>query len=287
MNHFNTCIDELATANTFIGTSYNEFELDNFVGETKATERNRVYAKSIGWDKYYFDISSRFLGVDMFPITELDFTQRVYEWQSKACFKNPDGILGPATWREMALILGVSKLPRARGPIYAVNYPLLRTGLGYCCYKPLSLRYALVETRNALSQIGVQWFNQNGNWPRIRIADISKRGGGVFKPHSSHRMGIDVDLWLQSENGRNISNFNKSQRAHYSPELTSRLATTIRNNSILPVHKIWFADKNVENINKDNSHFNHMHVRFTMPQRYNLNEMKRKASIGKYEGSYA
>ena len=258
-------------------------ELDFFVDESRAVGANREYGRSLGWDARYFDIARRLLGVETFPITERDFAERLLEWQKRHCFEDVDGILGPTTWKEMRLLLGLMPAQPPKGPVRAADTPMPKYGAGFCCHKRLERRYGLSETIEALKTVGLRWQRRHGTRPRIRIADISLRGGGRIAPHGSHRLGIDVDLWLESAGGGNLTH---SRRRHYSPKLTGELATVIRDNGVLGVHKVWYRDREVASTDYEKSHYRHLHVRFCMPARHDLAAMKRAAFPKGTKGSY-
>ena len=172
-------------------------------------------------------------------------------------------------------------------PVEEVNYPLPQTGLGYYRAKKNERRYGLVDTIHALTQIGVIWFIEHPNGPRIRIGDISKQGGGQLPPHGSHRMGIDVDIGLmRNDDLEQKVNF-RTQPHAYSPERTQELVDVIRNNGALEVHKIWLGEgSGVNNVTPDQDHFDHLHVRFCVPARYSLYSMKSRAFPAGTKGTY-
>lgn len=153
--------------------------------------------------------------------------------------------------------------------------------------KPQSHRYGLPETIAALKEIGRRWKSAHPSDPPIRIRDISRCGGGRFRPHGSHRMGIDVDIGLMRNDGVSSGVNFKTQPRTYSRKLTQEMINTIRSNGVLKVHRLWFADRKVSNVNHDNIHNNHVHVRFCLPARYDLKKMIKAAFPGGTKGTYA
>jgi hypothetical protein len=138
-------------------------------------------------------------------------------------------------------------------------------------------------TIRALQEIAAQWHAAHPQGPRIVIRDISPRGGrvGRFEPHSSHRVGLDVDLNLE---GGKASWYNKKGpkvndrwtwelNSTYSPSLTRELAQLILGHPTggLKVKFILFDDPEVNSIStkvfKDRTslHRDHLHVRFCAP----------------------
>ncbi len=210
-----------------------------------------------------------------------------------------DGIVGSRT-EAMLIMLSFSSPPvssnpssssstgTTSGPIPAVNVRML-SALGLHVRKN---QFGLPETIKALIEIGKRWQAKHPNGPQIRIADISRFGGGEYREHGSHRMGIDVDIGLMRKDGRNKKVNFKTDPNLYSRPLTQEMINTIQANKILKVHRLWFNDSQVSNINPDNKngpfHNNHVHVRFCLPSKYNLGAMKRAAfPIKGTKGTYA
>lgn len=257
---------------TFEGEMYDEFENDGLIGEVSiktdnAVKKNQTLMKSLGWQPHYNLIASKLLGFKT-PPAESDFAQAVAEWQHRLCFSQVDGIIGSQSWAEMKYMLDLVPAPAPTVPIQQVNSLMPKGGLGFCCHKPQERRYGLPETVVALMQVGMLWFAKHPQGPRMRISDISKRGGGKFPPHKSHRVGLDIDIWLMRNDGKEGAFHYIRNSSVYSRTLTQELVDTIRNNGILPVKCIFFEDSKVTGVRGDGAHFDHMHVRFCMPARY-------------------
>jgi hypothetical protein len=162
-------------------------------------------------------------------------------------------------------------------PYPEVNTPLPASGPGYKRrHKGAGRSYGLPEMIQALTEIAANWQSTHPNGPRILYSDISRQGGGKFKPHSSHRVGLDVDLRL--ENGRSAwyekewksdGSFKWKSNPKYSRTLTQELSDVFNNyiNGTLKVKFILFDDPQVSGVKKDKSspHLNHFHVRFCAP----------------------
>jgi hypothetical protein len=168
-----------------------------------------------------------------------------------------------------------------------VNALMPRSAPGIDASKPESHRYGLPETIAALKRIGQLWKTAQASAPPIRIRDISRCGGGRFSPHGSHRMGIDVDIGLMRNDGRNAAVNFKTQPGKYSRRLTQEMVNTIRGNGVLKVHRIYFGDRGASNVDHDNIHNNHVHVRFCLPSRYDLVAIKKAAFPEGTKGTYA
>ena len=120
-------------------------------------------------------------------------------------------------------------------------------------------RFGTKRTIEALLEVG-RTFSTRHNGLRIGIGDISKRGGGQISGHASHRKGVDVDVRLIRNDGREAGC--RYQDAVYSRALTQDLVNTFRNNSIFPVKFIFFNDPQVRGVSQWPNHDNHLHVRF-------------------------
>jgi hypothetical protein len=174
--------------------------------------------------------------------------------------------------------------PAVGGAAYPeVNTPLPPSGPGFIRRKDESRSYGLPETIRALQEIAAEWHKANPRGPRIVISDISPQGGslGQFKPHSSHRVGLDVDLNLEggkaswyNRKGPKVNNRWKwEENPRYSRSLTRELTRLILEHPKggLKVKFILFDDPEVRAISsqvkKDESspHLDHLHVRFCAP----------------------
>lgn len=147
------------------------------------------------------------------------------------------------------------------------------------------------ETIAALTEIGRRWQAAHPSGPLVRIGDISLCGGGKFPPHGSHRMGIDVDIGLMRNDGSDKKVNFKMQPSKYSRPLTQEMVNTIRSNGVMKVHKLWFNDPEVSNIDLDPldgpKHNDHVHVRFCVPSHYDRKAMMKAAFPGGTRGTYA
>jgi murein endopeptidase len=115
-------------------------------------------------------------------------------------------------------------------------------------------------TIRGVMEIAEAWAAANSS-PRLQIGDISRRGGGQFPPHKSHKLGVDVDIRPITKNGNeepvNI------HLANYSHERTRALCELIRQ-TITGV-RIFFNDPRLINLGLAQrlaGHDDHLHVRF-------------------------
>jgi len=175
-----------------------------------------------------------------------------------------DGIVGPQT--EAALVAaGAPAPPQVSTPTTSnqINSQLPVSGPGFYCYSPASRRYGIAETIRALQQIGATWASSAPAGPRIGVGDISLQGGGPISGHASHQRGVDVDLRLMRNDGREEPTVYQS--AQYSRPLTQRLINIIRANGVLRVQYIFFNDPQATGVSPWPNHDNHLHVRFYNP----------------------
>lgn len=180
-----------------------------------------------------------------------------------------DGIVGPIT--EAALIAaGAGQPPQTGGgtgttpgPSSAVSTRLPSPGTGYYSYKPGTNQYGLSETIQALQAIGTQWHRAHPTGPRLGIGDISLNGGGPMSGHASHQKGLDIDIRLVRNDGREEPvTYHQSM---YSRTLTQELVNLIRANGVLRVQYIFFNDPQVTGVQTWPNHDDHLHVRFYAP----------------------
>lgn len=189
-----------------------------------------------------------------------------------------DGIVGPIT--EAALIAaGASQPPQVGsgggttpGPNAAVTTRLPSPGQGYYSYKPGTNQYGTSATIRALQAVGTQWHRAHPSGPRIGIGDISLNGGGPMSGHASHQLGLDIDIRIVRNDGREEPcNYTLST---YSRSLTQELVNLIRANAVLRVQYIFFNDSRVTGVQPLSGHDDHLHVRFYPPGASSVRELE-------------
>jgi Penicillin-insensitive murein endopeptidase len=171
-------------------------------------------------------------------------------------------------------------------PYPEVNTPLPPSGPGFVRRHKEERSYGLPETIRALVEIAAAWNRAHPQGPRIAIGDISPPGGSLdkFEPHSSHRVGLDVDLNLeggnaswQNKKGPKVDNrWQWVNNPTYSRSLTKELARLIVDHPKggLKVKFILFDDpevwsvSNKVKIDKSSPHRDHLHVRFCAPPHF-------------------
>jgi N-acetylmuramidase/Putative peptidoglycan binding domain len=81
----------------------------------RAVERNRHFARALGWQPYYDQIA-RLLGFSALTPAEAAFAAAVQRWQ-RAQGLAADGILGPNTWARMRARLGAPPARPSASPV--------------------------------------------------------------------------------------------------------------------------------------------------------------------------
>lgn len=182
-----------------------------------------------------------------------------------------DGIVGPIT--EAALLRAGAAPPPDATPgapgttppttTVPVDTPLPASGTGYYSYTSPDKRYGTAATISAIQSIASAWNRANASGPRLGIGNISKRGGGEFPPHSTHREGLNVDI-RPVRNDRGESRVKYTDRS-YSRSLTQELVNLIYANPVLGVSSILFNDSSVQRVKPYEGHDDHLHVTFKRP----------------------
>jgi peptidoglycan hydrolase-like protein with peptidoglycan-binding domain len=108
----------------------------------------------------------------------------------------PNGILSDETFRLLfktpAPTIQISAQPTSTG----IDFVLPISGEGYTTYNREQNgadQFGLESTINAIIALSRKWFFLHPE-VRLQIGDISRKGGGRFPPHASHKNGRDVDV---------------------------------------------------------------------------------------------
>lgn len=175
----------------------------------------------------------------------------------------PNGVLTDETYR--ALLASVpSPTPSAdHGDPDRIDTVLPAEGRGFITYRREpggADQVGRAATIRGIMEVAEAWSAAHAS-PRLQIGDISRRGGGPFPPHKSHKLGVDVDVRPITKNGNeepvNI------HLANYSHELTRELCELIRG-KIAGV-RIFFNDPRLITLGLAQrlaGHDDHLHVRF-------------------------
>ena len=115
-------------------------------------------------------------------------------------------------------------------------------------------QYAHPEMLTILFSIERQW--QAIDHRKFGIGNISLSGGGRFKPHGSHKNGLQVDIRPLRKDGAHVP-VNYFQ-AGYDKEATARLIGLFRAHPA--VITVYFNDLSIPGVLPMVNHDNHFHV---------------------------
>jgi len=110
--------------------------------------------------------------------------------------------------------------------------------------------------------VGAAWNGLHSDRP-FSIGQISKKGGGPFPPHKSHRLGVDIDVRPMRKDGQN--EHVTIDDAEYDRALTTELIELWWKKA--PVQAVFFNDPTVIAARLSqfvDGHGNHFHVRLRM-----------------------
>jgi murein endopeptidase len=145
----------------------------------------------------------------------------------------------------------------------AVDTLLPESGRGFATYNRElggADQFGRAATILAIQTLGAAWAERHP-FP-VFVGDISRRGGGSFPPHGSHKDGRDVDLRPFRHNGEpGATNIGDPSYDH---ALTRELVVLIKDR--FPATSILFNDGNLVRDGLTRAfagHDNHLHVRFT------------------------
>jgi peptidoglycan hydrolase-like protein with peptidoglycan-binding domain len=175
----------------------------------------------------------------------------------------PSGILSDETFRVLfktpAPVLAIATAPTASG----IDFVLPPEGEGFTTYsrEPNGAdQFGTQLTINAIVALAKKWFFLHPE-VRLQIGDISRKGGGAFPPHASHRKGIDADFRpIRKDNRMDPISVGEVEYDSIRTEEFVKLVLTRHPNAT-----IFFNDSRL--INKGLTkhaagHHNHLHVRF-------------------------
>lgn len=160
-----------------------------------------------------------------------------------------DGVAGPVTWRNL---------------IWHYDYP----GFGSMCDKdPDGNGRANWGTGAAIGQLerAAAVFAGTGQG-RVPLGDIGFEHGGAIPGHSSHRVGLDVDVWpIRTDSAQCTAGRITWRSSTYDRAATRQLVRAIRNAAPGHIKLIFFNDPTLisEGLTTQYpNHDNHLHVRY-------------------------
>lgn len=132
------------------------------------------------------------------------------------------------------------------------------SGYGWYSGAPSGNRWGVPRMVNGFILMGRHWANgyPGVKGKRIRSNAISRKYGGYFPPHATHRYGknIDVSPIMDSGNGGIVYIYQGAYSRYY----TSKLVRLER--AVWYVHSILFNDTKIAGCRWYRGHNNHMHV---------------------------
>ncbi|MEV4760039.1 penicillin-insensitive murein endopeptidase [Micromonospora sp. NPDC049559] len=173
----------------------------------------------------------------------------VVSFQSHAGI-GPDGIVGPTTWTNLA---------------WHYAYPDLSSGL--CDQDPDGNGLANWATGAAIGQLeaAATAFAATGRGP-VPLGDAGFEHGGGIPGHSSHDVGLDIDVWpIRTDAAQCTAGRITWQSATYDRAATRQLVNAIRAAAPGHVSFILFNDPTLiaEGLTSQYAnHDNHLHVRY-------------------------
>lgn len=135
--------------------------------------------------------------------------------------------------------------------------PQAPEGAGYYVYGTPGnggRQYAHSSLMSILFFIERKW--QEIDERRFGIGNISLAGGGKFKPHDSHRNGLQVDVRPLRKDGRHAGV--KYFESGYDRDATAKLIRLFTQHPF--VTKVYFNDRRIPGVFPLDSHDNHFHV---------------------------
>jgi penicillin-insensitive murein endopeptidase len=144
------------------------------------------------------------------------------------------------------------------------GYILLQTeGKGFYHYDgsdhPYTDAWGMSDTIACIEKLGEAWEDRYPNRARIGVGDISRRKGGKFPPHHTHRLGMDVDIRPVSKLGEEKVSIGQTT---YDRVQTTELIELIL--EICDVELIYFNDRKINRkivkVKHFKGHHNHIHI---------------------------
>lgn len=216
-------------------------------------------------------LQDRLIAVGAMTVAEMMSGPGVFGPKTDAALKafqrnngiEPSGVLTDQTYQAL-LLAAPAAIPKTDLlDSLSVETVLPEQGIGYVTFnrEPGGRdQVGRPSTIRLIQQLGEAWNERHLTVP-IAIGDISRRGGGPFPPHASHKDGRDVDIRPLTNNGRNEpTNIGTTNFSH---ALTRELILLIREKFDPEV--IFFNDPlTIEEglTRRAAGHHNHLHVRF-------------------------
>jgi peptidoglycan hydrolase-like protein with peptidoglycan-binding domain len=175
----------------------------------------------------------------------------------------PNGILTDETFRLLFNTAVSAMSLKPNGTNKDIDFVLPISGKGFKTYnrEPGGAdQFGLITTINALISISIEW-NLLHPEVNLQFGDISRRWGGTFKGHASHRNGNDADMRpIRKDNSLAAVTIDDDE---YDAGRTTEFVKLIRQR--IPGVAIFFNDPKLVKkgwTKKVKGHHNHLHLRF-------------------------
>lgn len=161
---------------------------------------------------------------------------------------------GQQAWVHGAYLQGSGVAPPATRPVSSAGFiQLAASGDGFYGYSIASGRWGLPQLVYGVERTGARW-KQTG-FPRAGIGHLSLENGGPFAPHSSHRLGKNVDVRPVRTSGEAAVTITQSA---YSRSRTQQLIDIMKAET--RARSVLFNDSGVSGVSYYAGHDNHFHL---------------------------
>jgi peptidoglycan hydrolase-like protein with peptidoglycan-binding domain len=216
-------------------------------------------------------LQDRLVTVSLMTVAQVNSGRGIFGPQTDSALKafqlqhgmQPTGILNDETYKAL-LLAAPSAIPKSSlSSASTVDTVLPESGIGFVTYNRElggADQVGRAATIRHIQELGELWSAKHPSRP-IAIGDISRKGGGPFPPHATHKDGLDVDMRPLTNNG--INEPTNIGAANFSHEATRELILLIRDN--FDIETIFFNDPLTisEGLTRHaKGHENHVHVRF-------------------------
>lgn len=132
------------------------------------------------------------------------------------------------------------------------------SGPGFYGYYAGSKRWGTPRLVYGIERIAARLQRERPGSSRIGVGDISVENGGRISGHASHRYGVDVDLAVLRNDGKDLPRITIHSR-YYSRSLNQWMIDQFV--ADLDVTHIFFNDSRTRHTQRWPNHDNHLHVR--------------------------
>lgn len=143
------------------------------------------------------------------------------------------------------------------------------SGTGYYHYAggddPTSDVWGHPSTIQCVEEVSRKWADRYPRRPRIGVGDISLKNGGTFRPHRSHRNGVDVDIRPMKARGEGpVSVGQPSYSRKHTKDMIELFIETCN------VKRVYFNDmtlaRKMDKVSTHPGHHNHVHFTLHAPK---------------------